>query len=70
MSDPNLPLLEEAAKMLGPLLEDVVFVGGAILGLFLTDQAAAPIRSTKDVDVIAAITTYAEYIAFSERLRK
>lgn len=70
MPDPNLPLLEEAAHKLAPLLEEIVFVGGAILGLLITDQAAAPIRGTNDVDVIAEIVTYADYIAFSERLRK
>jgi hypothetical protein len=36
----------------------------------ITDEAAAPIRGTNDVDVIAEIVTYADYIAFSERLRK
>jgi hypothetical protein len=36
----------------------------------ITDKAAAPIRGTNDVDVIAEIVTYADYIAFSERLRK
>jgi hypothetical protein len=40
------------------------------LGLHITDKAAAPIRSTDDVDVIAEILTYVDYIAFSERLRK
>ncbi len=70
MPDPNLPLLEEAAQKLAPFLEEIVFVGGVILGLLITDQAAAPIRGTNDVDVIAEIVTYADYIAFSERLRK
>jgi predicted nucleotidyltransferase len=40
------------------------------LGLLITDEAAAPIRGTTDVDVIAEIVTYADYIAFSERLRQ
>ena len=44
-------------------------MGGVTLGL-LTDEAAAPIRGTTDVDVIAKIVTYADYIAFSERLRR
>jgi hypothetical protein len=35
-----------------------------------TDEAAAPIRGTTDVDVIAEIVTYADYLAFSERLRQ
>jgi hypothetical protein len=70
MPDPNLRLLEEAATKLAPFLREIVFVGGVTLGLHITDKAAAPIRSTDDVDVIAEILTYVDYIAFSERLRK
>ena len=67
MPDPNLSLLEEAATKLAPFLDEIVFVGGVNLGLLITDKAAAPIRSTDDVDVIAEILTYVDYIAFSER---
>jgi hypothetical protein len=70
MPDPNLRLLEEAAMKLAPFLGEIVFVGGVTLGLLITDKAAAPIRSTNDVDVIAEILTYVDYIAFAERLRK
>src|SRR5580698_2136704 len=70
MPDPNLRLLEEAATKLAPFLPEIVFVGGVTLGLLITDKAAAPVRSTDDVDVIAEILTYVDYIAFSERLRK
>ena len=56
MPDPNLPLLEEAAQKLIPFLDEIVFVGGVMLGLLITDQGAAPIRGTNDVDVIAAET--------------
>jgi hypothetical protein len=70
MPDPNFRLLEEAATKLAPFLREIVFVGGVTLGLLITDKAAAPIRSTDDVDVIAEILTYVDYIAFSERLRK
>lgn len=70
MPDPNLPLLEDAARKLAPFLDEIVFVGGVTLGLLITDQAAAPIRGTTDVDVIAEILTYTDYIAFSERLRQ
>jgi hypothetical protein len=68
--DPNLPLLEDAVRKLAPFLEEIVFVGGVTLGLLITDEAAAPIRGTTDVDVIVEIVTYPEYIAFSERLRE
>jgi hypothetical protein len=70
MPDPNLPLLEDAVRKLAPFLDEIVFVGGITLGLLITDKAAAPIRGTTDVDVIAEIVTYADYIAFSERLRE
>lgn len=69
MTDPNQPLLEEAAAKLAPFLEEIVFVGGVTLGLLITDQAAAPIRPTNDVDIIAQILTYIDYMAFSKRLK-
>jgi hypothetical protein len=69
VSDPNLPLLESAAQKLKPFLEEIAFVGGITLGLLITDTGAAPIRGTKDVDVIAEITTISDYLIFSQRLR-
>jgi predicted nucleotidyltransferase len=69
MPDPNLLLLEEAAARLASFLPEIVFVGGVTLGLLITDQAAAPVRNTNDVDVIAEILSYVDYIAFAERLR-
>jgi hypothetical protein len=47
-----------------------MFVGGVTPGLLITDEAAAPVRGTTDIDVIAEIVPYADYIAFSERLRE
>lgn len=70
IDDPNLPLLEEAAAKLRPFLKEIVFIGGVALGLLITDKGAAPIRGTNDVDVIAGIITYADYIEFSQRLRQ
>ena len=60
MPDPNLPLLEDAVRKLAPFLNEIAFVGGITLGLLITDKAAAPIRGTNDVDVIAEIVTYAK----------
>lgn len=64
MADPNLPLLQDAAQKLAPFLDEIVFVGGVTLGLLIEDQAAAPIRATTDIDVIAEIITYADYVGF------
>ena len=69
MPDANLLILEEAATKLRTLLNEVVFVGGATLGLLITDTGAAPVRATIDVDVIIEIVSYAEYLEFSEHLK-
>jgi hypothetical protein len=69
MNDPNLNLLEAAVKLLEPLLDELVFVGGCTTGLLISDAAAGGIRVTKDVDTITEISSYAEYATLSERLR-
>ncbi|WP_374607749.1 hypothetical protein [Thermomonas sp.] len=48
--DPNLPNLRLIANALGVLREQVVFVGGAVAGLLLTDPLAEGVRATYDVD--------------------
>ena len=70
MANHNLDLLAEAARLLKPLLGELVFVGGCTTALLITDKAAADVRPTFDVDAIAEITSYAAYADFSERLRK
>jgi hypothetical protein len=69
MPSSNIELLKRVANRLGPLLGEVVFVGGCTTELFVTDDAAAEVRPTFDVDVIAEITSYADYATFSEPLR-
>jgi hypothetical protein len=50
--DPNLPYLRSIAQALGELREQVVFVGGAVAGLLVTDPLADPVRATLDVDAV------------------
>jgi len=69
MNDSNLDQLIAAARLLRPLLGELVFVGGAVAGLLVTDEAAADPRPTLDVDAIAEIASYAQYAAFGDRLR-
>jgi hypothetical protein len=69
MNNSNLEQLITAARLLRPLLGDLVFVGGAVTGLLITDEAAGDPRTTLDVDAIAEITSYAEYAEFGDRLR-
>jgi hypothetical protein len=66
----NLEQLTATAELLRPILADLVFVGGAVTSLLVTDEGAGAPRTTLDVDAIAEITSYAEYAAFGERLRK
>lgn len=53
MKNPNLNLLEAAVRLLEPLLDELVFAGGCVTGLLITDPAAGGIRPTKDVDAMS-----------------
>ncbi|MGD0578893.1 MAG: hypothetical protein ABSC08_08190 [Bryobacteraceae bacterium] len=69
MRHANLEQLITTAQLLRPLLDELVFVGGSVTGLLITDEAAGEPRTTYDVDAIAEIVSYAEYAEFGERLR-
>ena len=66
---PALNMIRHVAERLGNLCKQVVFLGGAVTGLLLTDPAAPEPRFTNDVDIIVEIVTYAEYARFEETLR-
>jgi hypothetical protein len=70
MSAAPIEILESAAAVLGPLVDDVVFVGGATIALWTTDQAASNFRPTDDVDVIVEVASRSEYYRFEDRLRE
>jgi hypothetical protein len=61
--------LDLAADILGPLLPEVVFVGGATIHLWITESTAPPVRATDDVDVVCDITTRVGYYRLGSRLR-
>ena len=50
-------LLERGAHALGDLVDEAMFVGGATLVLWINDPAAAPLRPTRDVDVVVEIVS-------------
>ena len=60
----SIELLELAADGLGPLLDEVVFVGGATVTLWITDPGAPPARPTKDVDVVVEVATRSAFHDF------
>jgi predicted nucleotidyltransferase len=62
-------MLVRVAEALGELKDEVVFVGGAVVDLFITDPAAPRPRFTQDVDVVVEVTTYGAWAEVGERLR-
>jgi len=61
--------LETAATLLGPLLGEVVFVGGATVHLWITEPGAPPTRATEDVDVVCEVASRVKYHRLGDRLR-
>lgn len=66
---PNRDRLLRTARRLTPCLADVVFVGGQMTELLVTDPAAIRPRPTEDVDVVVRVTTHTAYHRLQERLR-
>ena len=68
MANPNLGLLVGMAQAMGPLCEQVVFVGGCATGLLVDDAALMDVRPTEDVDAIVEVTSLAAYHRLAEQL--
>ena len=66
----SIALLELAAARLGLLLDDVAFLGGASLVLWVDDTGAPDPRVTMDVDVIVLADSRIDYYRLSEQLRQ
>jgi hypothetical protein len=49
-SHPNIEILENALLLLGPLADEMVFIGGCPTVLLITDPGANPIRATIDFE--------------------
>src|ERR1700690_2141589 len=65
----NEALLESAADILGPLVDEVVFVGGATVHLWLTEPSAPPVRAPHGVEVICDGGSYVQSQPPAERRR-
>lgn len=64
----NERMLAEVARRLGPLVDAVVFLGGATVSLLLTDTGAPEVRGTLDVDAVVDVVGRVEFHRFEERL--
>lgn len=65
----SIALLELALDTLGPLAEEVVFVGGATIQLHVVEPGGTNLRPTVDVDIVVRAATRVAYEGFAERLR-
>lgn len=64
----NLKVVEKVATSLEELNKDVIYVGGAVVSLYVTDEGAEQPRPTKDIDISVQISTYAQMNKFREKL--
>jgi len=67
--DPNREMLEAVVERLGPLADEMVFVGGCATGLLITDPGAPEVRPTRDVDAIVEIASRVEFHRLQGSLR-
>ncbi len=69
-NDPNVAMLEVVAHRLGDeLRRRLVFTGGAVVGLLVTDPAMPSIRPTEDVDLVAQVLARVEFDEVEAALR-
>lgn len=69
-NDPNVAMMEIVAERLGDSLrERMVFVGGAVAGLLITDPGQPAIRPTEDIDLIVHAAVRSDYQHIEQMLR-
>ena len=64
----NRKAIQKIAEALGPLNREVVFVGGAIVSIYINDPAAEDIRPTKDIDISLSVHSFAALESFRKEL--
>lgn len=56
----NRSIIKKIAHALEELNDQVIYVGGAAVGLYINDPAAGDVRPTKDVDISLSLATVGE----------
>ncbi|GAA4000443.1 hypothetical protein GCM10022408_09410 [Hymenobacter fastidiosus] len=69
-SSPNTVALQAVANALGSMRAEVVFVGGATIGLYGAAKISPESRPTDDVDCIIELASYGDFAQLEESLRK
>jgi hypothetical protein len=65
----NITRIKAVSNALGPIKNEVVFVGGATVSLY-ADRPSVEIRPTDDVDIVVEIATRTQYAELEDQLRK
>ncbi len=68
-SDPNVQQLQLVAGAIKDLCQSLVFVGGCVTGILITDATRPPVRATQDVDLIAELASKVELYKLQDKLR-
>lgn len=64
----NIKVVEKVAFALGELNDDVIYVGGAVVSLYVTDAGAEQPRPTKDIDISVQVSSYGQMDQLREKL--
>lgn len=67
--DINLEILKLMAEEVSSLSEELVFLGGSTISLFVTDPQNVKIRETLDVDCVVEVSHRGGYESISNKLR-
>ncbi len=57
----NREVTKQIAHALGEMNERVVYVGGAVVSLYIDDPSADDVRPTKDIDISMKIASLSEF---------
>lgn len=69
-NDLTLEILRMVTKELKTLNDQLVYVGGSTISLYVTETSAVSIRETNDVDCVVEVSHRNEYETFAKQLRK
>ena len=69
MSSPNREALARVARLLGPITNELVFVGGRVAELLVSESSGTRVRPTRDTDAVCETATRTDYFRLGERLR-
>lgn len=64
----NIATVAEIATALKELKDHMIFVGGAVVSLYVEDEPAEEVRQTDDVDVTINLVNYTAWVLMQERL--